>query len=387
MPVDKDLKAAYCTLYDEHDPLKALRLYETILEEYPGNLTATIYKAASLEKLYYGAADWHNDQTLENSKESLKQALILAQNRGDRLKIGIVYFRYFVHFFNAKEYGTAQRYMEKCKEYGYKDDTLPMWELQLQKKLKRSPKKNENIKIPVGDQGTKLDSTPDRASSLRDSNLARPSDSEHSPKFRTDWYQTASTIVLSLFTSKLPQSKESVHVDISPENKKSLKLSYDILETGSEFQYSVKLAHEVEANYVKVSVFTKKIEITFKKLDNIQWKTLEYHSSSDDPVNFSQTMKTTAPDERTSLEYPSSSKKQINWSKIDLGDEADNDENAASADAFFQKLYADSDPDTKRAMMKSFIESNGTALNTNWEDVSKKKVDTSPPDGMQLKDW
>lgn len=383
MPVDKDLKAAYSILYDEHDPLKALRLYETILKEYPGNLTATIYKAASLEKLYYGATDWHNDQTLENSKESLKQALIFAQNRGDRLKIGLVYFRYFVHFFNAKEYETAQTYMEKCEEYGYKDDTLPMWDLQLQKKLKKSLKKDENIKVPVNDPAANVDFTPAQV----DSNSSRPSTSEESHKFRTDWYQTASTIVLSLFTSKLPKSKESVHIELSPENKKSLRVSYDILETGAEFQYSLKLAHEVDTEGVKVSVFTKKIELTLKKLENIQWKTLEYHSSSDPPVNYSQATKPSAPEVKKSLEYPSSSKKQINWSKIDLGDEADNDEDAASADAFFQKLYADSDPDTKRAMMKSFVESNGTALNTNWEDVSKKKVDTSPPEGMELKDW
>jgi len=38
-------------------------------------------------------------------------------------------------------------------------------------------------------------------------------------------------------------------------------------------------------------------------------------------------------------------------------------------------------------MMKSYIESNGTALSTNWEEVGKGKVETSPPEGMTAKKW
>ena len=38
-------------------------------------------------------------------------------------------------------------------------------------------------------------------------------------------------------------------------------------------------------------------------------------------------------------------------------------------------------------MMKSYTESNGTSLSTNWEEVSKGKVETLPPDGMEAKAW
>jgi suppressor of G2 allele of SKP1 len=38
-------------------------------------------------------------------------------------------------------------------------------------------------------------------------------------------------------------------------------------------------------------------------------------------------------------------------------------------------------------MMKSFSESNGTALSTNWEEVKKAKVETNPPDGLEAKKW
>lgn len=41
----------------------------------------------------------------------------------------------------------------------------------------------------------------------------------------------------------------------------------------------------------------------------------------------------------------------------------------------------------RRAMMKSFTESNGTSLSTNWDEVGKGKVETVPPEGVEAKKW
>lgn len=48
-------------------------------------------------------------------------------------------------------------------------------------------------------------------------------------------------------------------------------------------------------------------------------------------------------------------------------------------DAFFKKLYANADDDTRRAMVKSYYESKGTALSTNWSEVGKGPVEERPP--------
>lgn len=54
---------------------------------------------------------------------------------------------------------------------------------------------------------------------------------------------------------------------------------------------------------------------------------------------------------------------------------------------FFKKLYAGASDDTKRAMMKSYQESGGTSLSTNWDEVKQEKVKVSPPTGMEEKQW
>lgn len=106
--------------------------------------------------------------------------------------------------------------------------------------------------------------------------------------------------------------------------------------------------------------------------------------------------------------YPTSSRSgPKDWDKVtadliresrkegkDNGDgrtEADLDEleeeGGDPVNAFFKKIYADADPDTRRAMMKSYQESSGTTLSTNWSEVSQGTVDTSPPDGMVARKW
>lgn len=38
-------------------------------------------------------------------------------------------------------------------------------------------------------------------------------------------------------------------------------------------------------------------------------------------------------------------------------------------------------------MMKSFTESGGTSLSTDWDDVGKRTVEAVPPEGVEAKKW
>ena len=59
----------------------------------------------------------------------------------------------------------------------------------------------------------------------------------------------------------------------------------------------------------------------------------------------------------------------------------------STLNSFFQKIFGDADDDTKRAMMKSYSESGGTTLSTNWEEVKKETVTVKPPAGAEWKQW
>ncbi|KAI1808242.1 SGS-domain-containing protein [Daldinia bambusicola] len=86
--------------------------------------------------------------------------------------------------------------------------------------------------------------------------------------------------------------------------------------------------------------------------------------------------------------YPTSSKKgAVNWDKIGDDDGDDEPKDDADVNSFFQKLYKDADDDTRRAMMKSYVESNGTSLSTSWAEAKSKTYKTQPPDGAEAKKW
>lgn len=85
--------------------------------------------------------------------------------------------------------------------------------------------------------------------------------------------------------------------------------------------------------------------------------------------------------------YPTSSKSgPKNWDTMAVDDDEE-EEDKQDVNKFFQKMYKSGNDDMKRAMMKSYVESNGTSLSTSWEDAGNKNYQTQPPEGVEAKKW
>lgn len=208
-------------------------------------------------------------------------------------------------------------------------------------------------------------------------------------KIRYDWYQNNDLIYFTLLAKGVP--KDKAQIDIA---ERSVSVEFPLL-SGSSYQLTLDpLFAAVKPEKCIVTVLPSKVEIHLAKATAGQkWASLESKTPVEDA-----TVRSTAAEAETAKSasfknpimgapaYPTSSKKGAkDWDKIANDD--DEDEGSGDPNDFFKKIFKSADPNMQRAMMKSYQESNGTSLSTNWDEVSKGKVETLPPDGMEAKSW
>ncbi|KAK4303577.1 hypothetical protein Pmani_024435 [Petrolisthes manimaculis] len=201
------------------------------------------------------------------------------------------------------------------------------------------------------------------------------------PKIKHDWYQTETQVVLTILIKN--QKKEDVKVEFTDTNV-SVRAP---LGSGSEYSLELDLCHPIAPDQSTFRVIPSKVEVKMKKVDGLRWGSLE----GDGAAPSIKTSTTGAQDTENVPSYPTSSAKKHDWNKIEAEvkkeEEAEKLEGDAALNQLFQKIYGEGSEETKRAMNKSFMESGGTVLSTNWKEVAEKKVDVKPPDGMEYKKW
>ncbi|CAG8567113.1 24603_t:CDS:2 [Dentiscutata erythropus] len=194
-------------------------------------------------------------------------------------------------------------------------------------------------------------------------------------RVRHEWYQNENFVVISIFIKNV--KKETVDVYFAD---RSVSVTVK-LPTGSDYSLEIDpLAHEILPKECKYEVLSTKIEVKLKKdKAGIKWGVLEGEDTLAGSISTSD----------GKLTYPSSARNAKNWDKLEkeISKDQEKPEGEAALNSLFQQLYKDADDDTKRAMLKSYTESSGTCLSTNWSEVSKGKVETKPPEGMIAKKW
>ncbi|XP_056620292.1 protein SGT1 homolog isoform X2 [Triplophysa dalaica] len=188
-----------------------------------------------------------------------------------------------------------------------------------------------------------------------------------------DWYQTESLVVVTIMLKNA--QKDNVSVDFVA---KKLTAVVKLL-TGEDYCLNVNLLHPVVPEQSTFRILSTKIEIKMKKTEAIHWEKLEGEGSLSTVKHF------------TPNQYPSSSHYTRNWDKVvgEIKEEEKNEnlEGDAALNKLFHQIYSDGSDEVKRAMNKSFMESGGTVLSTNWTDVGKRKVEMNPPEDVEWKKY
>ncbi|KAG2675702.1 hypothetical protein I3760_12G017700 [Carya illinoinensis] len=209
------------------------------------------------------------------------------------------------------------------------------------------------------------------------SNQATPTPAK--PKYRHEIYQKPEEVVVTIFAKGIPA--KNVSVDFG---EQILSVSIDV--PGEDaYHFQPRLFGKIIPSNCRYDVLSTKVEVRLAKAEPIHWTALEFSNANTVPQRVNASV---IGSQRPA--YPSSKPKK-DWDKIEADVKKEEKDEKLDGDAalnkFFQNIYADADEDTKRAMKKSFVESNGTVLSTNWKEVGSKKVEGSPPDGMEVRKW
>jgi suppressor of G2 allele of SKP1 len=159
---------------------------------------------------------------------------------------------------------------------------------------------------------------------------------------RTDAYQTAKSATAVLYIRGHIIDNLQVH----PESK---SLAVEVEVDGENCVKVWAWYSEVDPSTVKVDRGSVKIEISVTKVSQVMWPKVE-----------------STPEEVIPL--------YERWSKVTLPAEEE-EKGEGGVTQFLRKCYADADEDSRRAMMKSMVESHGTVFNGNWKEVGKKTVE------------
>lgn len=176
---------------------------------------------------------------------------------------------------------------------------------------------------------------------------------------RMEWYQNVEYVNMDIYAKNVVKEKSSV--SFTPGHIK-VRLARSELD---DYVLEKDLAGDIAVAGCTWSVSRFKVDIRMKKAAVKKWKSLD----SDAEV-LSAAMRASVDSLKRKEEQEA---RQHGWEAVTENELKDYKEDDSSM-SLFKQIYKDADEDTKRAMMKSYSESGGQVLSTNWDEVKKKKV-------------
>jgi len=199
---------------------------------------------------------------------------------------------------------------------------------------------------------------------------------------RREWYQNNTHVYITIFAKNVEE--KTCKVDFQD---KECSISFPLPggTDNEEYQLDLSLFEAVERGSCRLDVSKVKVEVVLcKKEVGLHWRALEQQEE----------VTLATPQQPAQPSYPSSSVQKRDWSKIDydIDQELKNEkpEGDAALNKLFKEIYERADPDTRRAMNKSFQTSGGTVLSTNWGEVARSDYEgkdrPTAPEGQEWRD-
>ncbi|KAJ6641304.1 Protein SGT1 like [Pseudolycoriella hygida] len=178
-----------------------------------------------------------------------------------------------------------------------------------------------------------------------------------STAIKHDWYQTEKTVVVNVMIKNANQ--ENCRMTLEPDR---LLIEAD---GGLRLELHLYESINVEKSFNKFG--SVKVEVTLAKLVDHRWPELTKEKAEVKPT--------------VATIY------RRDWDSVAKAIETDKPEGDEAVNELFSQIYMNSSPDVRRAMNKSFSESNGTVLSTDWKEIGAGKTPTKPPDGTEFRKW
>ncbi|KAJ7634281.1 SGS domain-containing protein [Mycena polygramma] len=193
---------------------------------------------------------------------------------------------------------------------------------------------------------------------------------------RHEFYETDEKVTISIFDRGADPSGVQVQFD-------RRKLSYT---NGEKSLVLEPLKGQIVTDACEFTVGKVKIEVRLAKAVPGRWGGL-IGDSPDPLANSAASSSVTTTSVKPKKNWEGITTEILTSEKEKTTEEDPNVGGDSTLNGFFQKIFGDADEDTKRAMMKSYQESGGTTLSTNWDEVKRAKVEVKPPAGSEWKKW
>jgi len=354
------LKTANSLFVDENYQ-EALSNYNLSIELDNKNVEALLKRAACLQKL----------GRLTDALNDVKNAIQLKPADSTLSKLLL---RKGLICFEMEEFETAKISFEKGFQLDPSNNTFRTWIRKCNAELEVEEDAMDIVTHKPTTQPTPTNNTTNTPTTST-STTSSTNETKTQPaaavdqKIRHEWYQTSTHVFVTVFVKNIKQNQLNVHIE-----EKSLSISIK-LSTTNEFQLEFELCDKVVKEESTTTLMSTKIEIKMKKATQTRWKTLEDKGEG------------TGTQQWDNVNTPAKTQAK-NWDKIvnevTQGEKLDGEE---SLNKVFQDIYSNGTDEQKKAMMKSFTESGGTVLSTNWDEVGKKQVKGTPPDGLVMNRW